>query len=100
MASEGEKAHRRKQIRWGIVLGGIVFAAWVVSGSLGIAGYECAVCVEFRGNSSCRTVQGATREEAQRSAMNNACALIASGVTDSIACERSQPTKLECRPIN
>jgi hypothetical protein len=33
-------------------------------------------------------------------ATNNACAQLASGVTDSIACERTQPTKVDCAAIN
>jgi hypothetical protein len=31
------------------------------------------------------------------SAINNACAFLASGVTQVMACERTPPTKADCR---
>ena len=52
------------------------------------------VCVTFRGRTECRTASGATVEEAQRTAVQNACALLASGMTDSIACDRTPPTQV------
>ena len=48
----------------------------------------------FRGETNCRKASGTTVDFATRAAIQNACATIASGVTDSIACEQSQPAKL------
>jgi hypothetical protein len=35
--------------------------------------------------------------QARTSAINNTCALLASGVTDSMACERTPPSSLDCQ---
>ena len=78
----------------------IIFLGFVVYRSFQVAGHECNVCIEFRGNQMCRSVQAATAEEALGSAINNACAHLASGVTDSMACERTKPLKAECRAFN
>lgn len=64
---------------------------------LGVAGYSCEVCVDFHGQSKCRTAKGASREEARRAAIDNACAFLASGMTDSIACSHTPPTSERCR---
>jgi hypothetical protein len=65
--------------------------------TLSQAGWECEACVEFQGQSACRTVTGARREDAEREALSNACAFLASGVTQILACQRSEPTSLRCR---
>jgi hypothetical protein len=54
----------------------------------------------FAGREACRTVEAATTSEARTSAINNACAFLASGVTDSIACEHGQPTREDCHRLN
>ena len=40
------------------------------------------VCMAFRGNRDCRKASAKTREDALRTAITNACAQLASGVTD------------------
>jgi hypothetical protein len=50
----------------------------------------------FAERQSCRSVDAATEAEAKQGAITNACALIASGVTDTMACERGTPTKTSC----
>jgi len=55
---------------------------------------EVEVCMDFHGLHNCKTAKGATREFALRSATTNACAAIASGVTDSIGCENTPPSKV------
>jgi hypothetical protein len=52
------------------------------------------VCMAFGGRTECRTASGASVEEAQRTAVQNACAMLASGMTDSIACDRTPPAKV------
>jgi hypothetical protein len=49
------------------------------------------VCMEFNGQTACKTVSGDTREHVLQTAVSNACADIASGVTDTINCEHSPP---------
>jgi hypothetical protein len=57
--------------------------------------YRVEVCVAFQGRTSCRTARADTEEHALRSAQSNACGLIASGVTDTMQCEHSNPTSVK-----
>jgi hypothetical protein len=77
-----------------VVLTAIV--AVVVVSSLQVGNARCEVCVEFRGRQACRAVDAATEDEARRGAHTNACALLASGVTDSLACERTAESSARC----
>jgi hypothetical protein len=80
------------------VLIGILFlllvAGVIVYSSMNLATHRVEVCVEFRGAPACRTASGSTEEFALRTATSNACAQVASGVTDSIACEHATPVKV------
>ena len=69
----------------------------VVYSSLRIGGVRCEVCVEFRGREACRAVDGQAEDETRRAGVTNACAMLASGVTDTMACERTTPTKADCK---
>ena len=62
--------------------------------SMGLRKNRVEVCIEYQGRESCRTASGETRQNAIRTATSNACAQIASGMTDSMACEQAPPTKL------
>ena len=90
----------RARSTWLLIGGLLLFMALIIYRSLQVAGYQCTVCIEFRGQSACRKVEGQTEHDALMGATNNACAFVASGVTDSIACERTQPTKADCSAIN
>jgi hypothetical protein len=74
-------------------------AAVVVYSSFQVSEFECEVCIAFEGRSSCRTVTGQTEQEGLRTGVDNACALLASGVTDSLRCQRTMPTKAVCRRL-
>jgi hypothetical protein len=50
--------------------------------------------MEFNGRQDCRTAAAATKEQAQRAATDNACALISNGMTESIACSNTPPLKI------
>jgi hypothetical protein len=63
--------------------------------TLGNRRYRCEVCMAFQGRSACRTAGASTEEQALRTATENACALISSGVTDSIACDNTPPTSVK-----
>ena len=75
-----------------------VLGALIVYSSLGQGGVRCEVCLEFRGRDVCRSVDGANEHDTRMAATTNACAFVASGVTDSMACERTPPRKAECAP--
>ena len=80
------------------VMIGIVFVlvvvAFLVYSSMHIAKYRVEVCVAFRGTTQCRTASADTQEHALRSAQSNACALLTSGVTETMQCERETPVSV------
>lgn len=80
------------------VLIGIIFVAAVLAvliySTMNLAQQRVEVCVQYQGRSACRTAKGSTKDFALRTATSNACAQIASGVTDSTACERSEPVSV------
>jgi hypothetical protein len=57
---------------------------------------HCEVCVTFHGATNCREAAGGTSAEAQKTAHENACAFVASGMTDSIACQNTPPDSVKC----
>ena len=81
------------------VLIGIVFVAVVVAvlfySSMHIAKFRVEVCVAFHGGNQCRTASADTQEHALRSAQSNACALLVSGVTDTMQCEHQEPVSVK-----
>lgn len=73
----------------------VVVLVVLVYTTLGNRRYRCEVCMAFQGRSACRTAGASTEDQALRTATENACALIASGVTDSIACDNTPPTSVK-----
>lgn len=80
-----------KKTVWLAILFVAVVLTVVVYSTLGMARYRCEVCISYQGRSACRTASAATSEQALRAATENACALIAGGVTDSIRCGNTPP---------
>ena len=66
----------------------------VVYTTLGTKRYRVEVCVTFHERPSCRTAGAPTEAQALRAATENACAQIASGVTDTMSCERGNPVSV------
>ncbi|MBV8732415.1 MAG: hypothetical protein JO336_21600 [Acidobacteriia bacterium] len=56
---------------------------------------SCRVCVTFNGRQDCRTASATNRQEALRTAVSNACGLLASGVTESTQCENTKPDSVD-----
>jgi hypothetical protein len=77
-----------------IVVGFLAVIGYIVYSSLRLNKFSCEVCMEFRGSTACRTASADTREEAIRTAADNACAQLASGMTDSIACTQTPPKSI------
>ncbi|MCI0566729.1 MAG: hypothetical protein L0Z52_00885 [Acidobacteria bacterium] len=81
------------------VLGGVFVLAmlgliWYASASL--SKHSCEICITYEGRSACRKAEGATSDEARRTAIDLACAMLASGMTDSLGCQRTQPSSVTC----
>jgi hypothetical protein len=71
--------------------------ALLYSATLAGAESECEACVRYEGREGCRTATGGSREAAEQAAVMTACALVANGVTATIACQGLEPVKLACR---
>jgi hypothetical protein len=56
--------------------------------------YRVTVCVSFAGHSACKTVSARSESAALRSATENACADLASGVTETMRCQQSEPQSI------
>ena len=65
-----------------LVIGAVVYTTLSASSSR----YRVEVCVEFQGRRNCAIAAAATEQGARRTAQENACAVISSGVTDSMQC--------------
>ncbi len=80
------------------VILGIVFILGILGvllySTMNLAKFRVEVCVAFNGRSDCRIASADTEEHALRTATSNACGLLASGVTDTLACEHSVPTSV------
>jgi len=76
---------------------GAVLLGLIVYSTLRLGGYSCEVCMEYDGQGKCRTAKGSTEDEARKTAIDNACAYLASGVTGSIACTNTPPKSVHCQ---
>jgi hypothetical protein len=80
-----------------VLVGILLFVALlglIAYSTMGNTSHRVEVCMQFHGQTSCRIASGSSEAFALRTATSNACAGIASGVTDSIACEQSEPAKV------
>jgi len=81
--------------RLGVLIGSAVFVVGIIVAlvymSVGYHQYEVEVCITFKGRNNCGTAAGATRDEALAAAARVACATISGGVTETIACDRTEP---------
>jgi len=83
---------KKKPVLIGIVFAIVILGVLIYS-SMNLAAYRVEVCMTFNGHTSCRTAAGAQKDTALHAAIENACAEIASGVTDSIACSNTEPSR-------
>ena len=72
---------------------------FVVYSSLQHGTVQCDVCIVHHGQRVCRTVTAANEEEGIRGAVDNACGMVASGVTEVVRCTTSRPESASCRPL-
>jgi len=85
-----------KPTSWVALIVLVAIVGFVVYTSFPTGGVRCEVCMAFEGRDACRSVDGATEEDARSAARTNACALLTSGVTKTLACERSTPIRASC----
>jgi len=94
--AQGNRKPKKGTGTWIFLAVFTVFVAYLVFGSLRTVQAECSLCVEFRGQRQCRTGSGATQAEAESAAQRAACAVMAFGMDDSIACGNARPQELSC----
>jgi len=80
------------------IAGIAIFIAILFYLTLGLKQHGVEVCMSYQGRQNCAKASAETRDKAVRTATTTACALIASGVTDSLACERSTPVSVRSLP--
>ncbi|MCP5118058.1 MAG: hypothetical protein GY953_45165 [bacterium] len=88
---------RSKSTRIGLAIAVVfttIFLVVLIYSTMGLSQHRVEVCVEFNGRQDCRVASGATREEARRTATDNACALLTSGMTESMTCSAKPPVKV------
>jgi alkylhydroperoxidase family enzyme len=69
----------------------VAFLALLLYSTLNGPRFRVEVCMAYGGKSACRTVKAKSEAAALRSGVENACADIASGVTDTMQCQRTDP---------
>ena len=79
------------------IVGTLAFVGYLFYSTMSLNVVSCDVCIEFKGRTLCRTASGVTREEAQRTATDVACALLATTRTEGMACSKTPPKSIECR---
>ncbi len=77
------------------VLAGILIVLVIVGimaySMMNLSANRVEVCIEFNGQTRCKIARGVDKDTALRTATENACGEIASGVTDTMNCLRSTP---------
>jgi hypothetical protein len=79
-----------------VVAGIALVIGYLVWGSTHLVQAECEVCVEYNGQQQCRRGSGTTDDEARRAGQKAACAVMAAGMNESIACGNAQPKVVRC----
>ena len=75
---------------------GAAFLAALVWTTLAQSSVECEVCVDYGGDSACRSVAASDSGEAARQAQATACAILSRGVTQGLECDRTLPRSVRC----
>ena len=86
-----------KKTVWIAIAFVVVFLASVVYFTFEGDSVGVEVCMVFRGQRDCRKAQAKDRQQALRTAITNACAQLASGVTDTGQCENTPPDSITWR---
>ncbi|MBZ5578890.1 MAG: hypothetical protein LAP40_20205 [Acidobacteriia bacterium] len=84
-----------KKTVWLAIAFAVVVVGFVILSTVGQNRVSCRACITFNGRQDCRTASAPTQQEAVRAAVSNACALLASGVSESTRCENTQPDSVD-----
>lgn len=78
-----------------IAIGLIAPTVWMTMNVINESTVHCRVCMSFNGKQNCSKSVGTDRDSCLSTARDNACAPIASGMTESIRCSQSEPALVE-----
>ncbi len=93
------KSAAEKRISWIAGLVALAFAAAVIYRSFTLQQVRCEICLTYQGRTACRSVEAADELEGRSTALTTVCAVLASGVTDTLACQRTSPDRFSCERI-
>ena len=79
-----------------VVMGIALVIGYLLWSSTRLVQAECEVCVEYNGQQQCRRGSGTNDAEARQAAQKAACAVMAFGMNESIACGNAQPKVVRC----
>jgi len=85
------------RIALGVLLA-LLFAGALWVATLREASVSCELCLDFEGQSACRSGRGIDRSAALQSARSAACAVLADGVTRGMRCNRTPARSEVCEP--
>ncbi len=80
-----------KRMKWLVVFGAAALVGVLAYSSFQQRRYRYEVCVSFHGRNHCATAEGRTEAEAIHSAHEVACALLANGRDENMACLAAEP---------
>lgn len=89
---------KRVNIKWYIVIAGVIFVALLAYSSFHQSVYHYEVCVDFHGRSHCAEASGTKRSDAIRTAQEIDCELVANGREENISCLDQQPSSVRSIP--
>ena len=84
-----------KKTVWVAVAFVALVIGYVMISSFGGERSRVKVCMSFKGSRDCRTASAATKQEALRTAVTNACAQLSGGVIETNQCETTAPESVE-----
>lgn len=93
-----EPAARRINMKWYIVIVGVIFVVALIYSSFRQSVFRVEACVDFHGNTHCAEASGQTRAEAIRSAQEIDCQMLANGRDENIVCLAQQPSSVRTIP--
>ena len=84
---------RRKPILAAVLLS-VALIALIAYSTIGLSQHRVEVCMEFEGRTNCSTTSASSKDLAMRTGIQTACATIASGVTQTMGCQNTNPSKV------
>ena len=87
-------ANRRKKPIIAAIVLSVALIALIAYSTIGLSEHRVEVCMEFEGRTNCSTTSASSKDLALRTGIQTACATIASGVTQTMGCQNTNPSKI------